>query len=256
MDKNLVLFGLENVHIAFQTGSAVWGEVFEIPGAVNFATTPQSEQIIFHADNKRYFVRENNNGYTGNLEMALFPDEIKKRMLGWEIDQNGMLIEVADGKPEKFALMGQVLGDARNRRFVYYDVMGMRHGQDSATKGDTIDPDTQTMPVMITPIKIDGLYVVKGDIELSETNEDVFEDFFDRVTLPFADPLILDTEALDAVIDLADNLTYGDYTEPSWTAFAGVLVAAKGVQGDPKSQKEIFVTTRKLQEAFFKLELV
>ncbi len=35
-----------------------------------------------------------------NLTMANLPDEILARMLGWEIDDNGMLVEVADGEPE------------------------------------------------------------------------------------------------------------------------------------------------------------
>lgn len=226
MDKNLVLFGLENVHIAFQDSTpGTYKETIAIPGAVSFATTPSSEQVVFHADNRRYFVRENNNGYNGTLEMALIPDAIKAEMLGWEIDVNGMLVEVAGGKPKKFALMGQIQGDSRNRRFVYYDVMAMRHGQDSATTGDTIDPDTQSMPVTITPIEVGGQNIVKGDIELSDTNTSVYNGFFNAVLLPDGPAAGVNKTALNATIGLADTLVEGSYTVPTWA----VLEAAVGV---------------------------
>lgn len=225
MDKNLILYGLEQVHIAFHDGEGGFEEPEEITGAVSLATTPSSEQVIFHADNRRYFVRENNNGYNGTLEMALIPDDIKARMLGWEIDSNGMLVEKADGKPEHFALLGQVQGDSRNRRFVYYDVMAMRHGQDSATTGDTIDPNTQSLPVTITPFRHSGMNIVKGDIELSDANTGAYNGFFNAVLLPEGSAAGVNKTALNATIDLADTLVEGSYTVPTWA----VLEAAVGV---------------------------
>lgn len=255
MDKNLVLFGLEQVHIAFQDGEGGYEEPDEITGAVSLATTPSSEQIVFHADNRRYFVRENNNGYTGTLEMALIPDLIKARMLGWEVDTNGMLVEKADGKPERFALMGQVLGDAKNRRFVYYDVMAMRHGQDSATKGDTIDPNTQSIPITITPFKHSGMNIVKGDIELSNTNTAVYNGFFNAVLLPDGSAASVNKTSLGATIDLAEALAEITYTELSWAAFELVLDAADEVyENATATQQEVNDANRALKAAFFELE--
>lgn len=254
MADNLILYGLEQVHIAFHDGAGGFEAPDEITGAVSLATTPSSEQVIFHADNRRYFVRENNNGYNGTLEMALIPNAIKARMLGWDVDINGMLVEKADGKPERFALMGQVQGDAKNRRFVYYDVTAMRHGQDSATKGDTIDPDTQSLPITITPFLHSGMNIVKGDIQLSNTNTAVYNGFFNAVLLPDGSASGVNKVPLQATIALGESLTPGDYTLLSWNAFDDVLTAAGVVEANvTATQQEVNDANRALKAAFFDL---
>jgi len=188
MSKNKVIFGFKNVHIAFRDDTATdqpaWEEPIKIPGAVSFSPNPEGENTPFYADDIVYYVASSNNGYTGDLTMANLPDEILARMLGWKIDENGMLVEIADGKPEKFALMGEVQGDARNRRFVYYDVQANRPTREKQTKTESTEPSTITLPVTISPIEINGKMIVKGDIELNDNNETVFNSFFDSVYVP------------------------------------------------------------------------
>lgn len=188
MSKNKVKFGLKNVHIAFMDTASetqpAWETPTKVPGAVSFTPEPEGESSPFYADDMIYYVATSNNGYTGELEMANLPDEVLARMFGWEVDDNGMLVEVADGKPEKFALMGEVQGDARNRRFVYYDVQATRPTSEKATKTESTDPNTDTLPVTMSPIEIGEKMVVKGDIELNETNQAAFDGFFDAVYTP------------------------------------------------------------------------
>lgn len=190
MSKNKITFGLKNVHIAFmeEGETPAWGTPTKIPGAVSFTPSPEGDSNTFYADDSAYFIVTSNNGYTGDLEMANFPDEILKEALGWEIDTNGMLVEVADTQPKKFALMGEVTGDAKNRRFVYYDVQCNRPSNENTTKTETVDPATKTMPVTISPIEIEGKRIVKGDLELNETNSTVFAGFFDDVYIPAFTP--------------------------------------------------------------------
>lgn len=194
MSKNKVTFGLSDVHIAFMdTENEVqpaWEKPIPIPGAVSFTPSPEGESSPFYADNMVYYIANSNNGYTSDIVFANIPDEILARMLGWEIDDNGMLVEVADGKPEKFALMGQVLGDVRNRRFVHYDVQANRPTKDKTTKTATTEPNTDSLPLTISPINIDGKNIVKGDLELSETNKEVYDSFFEEVYKPTFTPAI------------------------------------------------------------------
>lgn len=186
MSKNKVTFGLKNVHIAFmeEGETPTWGTPIKIPGAVSFTPSPEGDSNTFYADDSPYFIVTSNNGYTGDLEMANFPDEVLAEALGWEIDTNGMLVEVADAQPKKFALMGEVTGDKRNRRFVYYDVQCNRPSNENTTKTETVDPATKTMPVTISPIDIEGKRIVKGDLELNETNKAIFDGFFENVYIP------------------------------------------------------------------------
>lgn len=185
---NKVTFGLEQVHIAFmdtesQTQPA-WQTPIPIPGAVRFTPTPQGEESTFYADNGPYFTVTSNNGYTAELEMALIPDSVLAEMLGWEVDSNGMLVEIADGQPKEFALMGQIQGDQKNRRFVYYRCKASRPTKEHTTKAETITPNTDVLTLTILPIEINGKNIVKGVIELSDTNATAYNNFFNAVTVP------------------------------------------------------------------------
>jgi len=185
MSKNKVTFGLEKVHIAFVAEDG-WETPVPIPGAVGWSPEPQGESSTFYADNTAYFVVNSNNGYTGELEMALIPDAILAEMLGWEIDSNGALIEISNAIPKKFALLGQVQGDAKNRRFVYYDCLASRPSKELTTKGESVEVTADTLSVTISPIDIDGKMIVKADMELSDTNATAFNGFFGAVYTPTA----------------------------------------------------------------------
>jgi hypothetical protein len=85
--------------------------------------------------------------------------------------------------------MGEIQGDKRNRRFVYYDCQADRPAKELTTKGESVEPNTDVMNMSVSPIEIDNRMVVKGDLELSETNATAFNSFFTTVYLPtFAVP--------------------------------------------------------------------
>lgn len=187
---NKVTFGLEQVHIAFIDPAAVtkpgWETPVAIPGAVRFTPTPQGQESSFYADNTLYFTSTSNNGYTAELEIADIPATVLAEMLGWRIDSNGMLVEIADGVQKEFALMGQILGDEKNRRFVYYQCKASRPAKEHSTKGETIEPATDVLSLVITPLEIGTEKVVRGVMELSDTNATAYNSFFTAVTKPAA----------------------------------------------------------------------
>lgn len=233
MSKNKVTFGLEKVHIAFldDSGAApAWGEPVHIPGAVSLSPEPQGEESTFYADNGPYFVYNNNNGYTAELAMALIPDEILAEMLGWEIDSNGMLVESTNGIPKEFALMGQIQGDKKNRRFVFYRCKASRPGKEMTTRSESVEPSQDTLSLTILPIEINGQNIVKGVIELNDTNKTIYDNFFNAVLVP--EPETVDKTELVKAIALADTLEESDYTVDSWAAFSDALAAAMLVNED------------------------
>lgn len=187
-EKNKVRFGLERVHIAFRDTTAeeqpAWETPIHVPGVVNLSTTPEGGESAFYADNTKYYVRYVNNGYTGELEMAIFPDEILAEMLGWEIDDSGMLIEDADANAKEFALLAQIQGDARNRRFVFYRCTANRPSQTHATSTETITPTTETLTLTMLPIEVDEKKLIRAVIEPDETNQAIYDAWFEGVTLP------------------------------------------------------------------------
>jgi phi13 family phage major tail protein len=183
---NKVNFGLEQVHVAFKLTDTTWDTPEAIPGAVRFAPTVKGDENTFYADDGPYFSYTPNNGYTAELEMALIPDSVLVKMLGWRIDSNGMIVELAEGKALRFALMGQVQGDDKNRRFVYYDCQASRPTKEHSTQEDSVEPVTDVLNITIFPITLGDEKVVRGVMELSDTNATAYNAFFTAVTSPQA----------------------------------------------------------------------
>lgn len=105
MASNKVKFGLKNVHYALLTdddGTITYETPVPIPGAVSMSLAPQGETNTFYADNIAYYVSTANNGYQGDLEIAVIPDSFRKDVLGETEDETSkVLIEnaSAEAKP-------------------------------------------------------------------------------------------------------------------------------------------------------------
>lgn len=182
MSKNKIKYGLSNVHIAKITetdGEITYGAPIAMPGAVSLTTEAEGDTTDFYADNIKYFVAVANNGYTGDLELAMTPDEFLTEILGQEEDNNGALIESSDDTNARFALMGEIEGDQRKRRFVYYDCTATRPSAEMNTTEESIEPQTDTISITMAPRSTDN--VIKAVIELSDTNQAVYDTFFEQV---------------------------------------------------------------------------
>lgn len=190
MSQNKVTFGLEKVHIAFidvdNPTQPAWETPIALPGAVKFSPKPEGDETTFYGDNGPYFTYTSNNGYTAELEMANIPDDVLAEMLGWTIGTNEMLSETPDGEPKEFAVLGQILVDKKNRRFVYYRCKASRPSKELNTRAESLKPDTDTLSIRILPIEINGKNVVRGVLELNDTNATVYNSFFTSVTVPGA----------------------------------------------------------------------
>jgi len=234
MSQNKVTFGLRKVHIAFYDELnpvlPSWEAPKAVPGAVRWTPEAQGDSTPFYADDTTYYLVDSNNGYTAELELANLPDDIQAKMLGWEIDSNGMLVEVADAAPKKFALMGEVQGDKRNRRFVYYDCQASRPAKERSTKGDTVEPTTDVVNVTVSPIEIDNKMVVKGEMELNDTNAASYNAFFSAVTKPSTG--VANKTKLAATIALSGSLTQATYTVDTWTVLTSAKSAATAVNAN------------------------
>ena len=180
--NNKVKFGLSNVHIAKITeseGEITYGTPFAVPGAVSLTAEPEGDTTPFYADNIKYYIAVANNGYTGDLEIAMTPKEFLTQILGQEEDTNGALIESSDDVNARFALMGEIEGDAKKRRFIYYDCTATRPSAEMNTIEESKEPQTDTISITMAARSTDN--VIKAVIEPNETNQDVYDTFFTKV---------------------------------------------------------------------------
>jgi phi13 family phage major tail protein len=185
MADNKVRFGLDNVAIAFlKDDGSTYDTPVKIKGAVNLSTSPEGDSEIFYADNTPYYTCTTNSGYTGDLEIALLPDDIKAKIYGWSIDNNGALVEDADAVAQTFALLFEVSGDQKKRRNVFYSCTASRPEEENKTTEDSTTPTTETLSITMIPREINNKKVTKLSIELTSTNKEVYDSFYTSVLEP------------------------------------------------------------------------
>ena len=83
--KNKVKFNIRNVHYAkltvSETGEVTFAKPVPMPGAVSLSLDPNGEPSVFYADGYAYYTISNNQGYEGDLELALVPESFRTDIL-------------------------------------------------------------------------------------------------------------------------------------------------------------------------------
>lgn len=185
---NKVKYNLKNVHAAKLTESVVDGETTytyaapqAIPGAVSISLDAEGDSSPFYADGIVYFRSVSNNGYSGDLEIALIPEWFRTEILQEELDSNGVLVEKSDNAESvKFALLFEFDGDVRAIRHVMYNCTASRPSIESETKEDTIEPGTETLSLTADP-REDGLVKSRtGDT----TSAEIYANWYKSVYIP------------------------------------------------------------------------
>lgn len=151
-----IKYGISNCHYATATiaanGSATYGTIKDLPGAVSLSLDAQGDTNNFFADNIVYYTSVANNGYEGDLELAMFTDDFYKDILGFKADSKGVLYEDAGAEPVHFALTFQVETDTGPKRVVLYNCVAQRPSVAASTKEETIEPQTETISITCTTI--------------------------------------------------------------------------------------------------------
>lgn len=179
---NKVKFGLRNAHYAVITetdGAITYETPKKMPGSVALVLNASGDSVTFHADDTTYYEDYTNNGYDGTLELAIVPDEFKVDVLGFTEDANGAIIENADAKAKKFALLYEFDGDVKKVRHVDFYVTASRPSIEGSTKTQTKEPKTETLNITARPVP--GSMDVHAKIEQDKTSYDTF---FDEVYEP------------------------------------------------------------------------
>lgn len=185
---NKVKYNLKNVHAAKLTksddGTFSYAAPKAIPGAVSISLDAEGDSSPFYADGIVYFRSNSNNGYSGDLEMALIPEWFRTEILKEALDKNGVLVERADNSENvKFALLFEFDGDVNAIRHVLYNCTASRPSIESKTKEESIEPGTETLSLTADP-REDGLVKSRtGDT----TDETTYANWYKTVYVPQED---------------------------------------------------------------------
>lgn len=182
---NKIKYNLKNVYAAILTktgGTYNYGTPTAIPGAVSMSLDAEGEASPFYADGIVYFRSASNNGYSGDLEIALIPEWFREQVLQETKDANNVFIETSDtSEPVYFALLFEFDGDQKAIRHVLYNCsVSKRPTIASQTKEASIEPGTETLSLSADP-REDGLVKARtGD----DTTNAVYQAWYESVYTP------------------------------------------------------------------------
>ena len=186
--SNKVKYDLKNVYAAKMTETTTSGVSTytystpqAIPGAVSISLDAEGETSPFYADGIVYFRSTTNNGYSGDLEIALIPEWFRTEILQETLDAKGVLVETSTiSQLQKFALLFEFEGDTKAIRHVLYNCTATRPSIESETKEDTIEPGTEKLTLTADP-RSDGLVKARsGDT----TDATAYDSWFKTVYVP------------------------------------------------------------------------
>ena len=182
---NKIKYNLKNVYAAIMTKTGdtyTYGNPTAIPGAVSMSLDAEGEASPFYADGIVYFRSAANNGYSGDLEIALIPEWFREQVLLETKDTNNVFIETNQNhEPVYFALLFEFDGDQKAIRHVLYNCsVSKRPTIASQTKEATIEPGTETLSLIADP-REDGLVKARtGD----DTTTAVYQAWYESVYTP------------------------------------------------------------------------
>ena len=189
---NKVKYNLKNVHAAKMTetvmdgvASFTYAKPKAIPGAVSISLDAEGESSPFYADGIVYFRSVTNNGYSGDLEIALIPEWFRTEILQETLDDKGVLVENSGvGESVKFALLFEFDGDINAIRHVLYNCSASRPSIGGKTNEEEKEVQTETISIKARPLPNGYVKAKTGD----ETTAETYAGWYQEVYMPVNEP--------------------------------------------------------------------
>ena len=149
MSENKVRFGIKKLHVGkfnvSDAGVVTLGNPMHIPGAGVLGLDPDTEMTEFYADDVLYWICQNDNGLTGEIENANFPDAFKTGFLNYLTLADGGIAQIKGRNIDPVYLMFESDGDQEKRRGILYNVSLGQIKREYGTIEKTKTPQTATL---------------------------------------------------------------------------------------------------------------
>lgn len=183
MNKNKVEFGTSNFHIGIyeldEHGAAKLGPSMAVPGMRALSLDADSEESKFFADDVVYYSDFNDNGMTGELNMALFPDAFKTAFLNFKEMADGGIAQIKGGISKKVYFAFEGKGDKNRRRHIFFNASLGAIKREHKTIEEGKEVEEETLPITVTGDNKTG--VIKISYAEGDTG---YETVFSAPTIP------------------------------------------------------------------------
>lgn len=182
--ENKVKFNLKNVHYAKlnvdSEGVVTYEKPVAIPGGVELSLDAKGDTEEFYADGMVYYTSTANNGYEGDLEIALVPLSFETDILKNELDDNKISVENSNTESAEFALLFEFDGDVKSVRHVLYRCKATRPSVASKTNEDKKEVQTEKLSLKASPLS-------NGNVKTkttAATPDETYNKWYEAVYIP------------------------------------------------------------------------
>lgn len=182
--ENKVKFNLKNVHYAKlnidSEGVVTYEKPVAIPGGVELSLDAKGDTEEFYADGMVYYTSTANNGYEGDLEIALVPLSFETDILKNELDDNKVSVENSNTESAEFALLFEFDGDIKSVQHVLYRCKATRPSVASKTNEDKKEVQTEKLSLKASPLS-------NGNVKTkttAATPDEIYNKWYEAVYIP------------------------------------------------------------------------
>lgn len=181
-EKNIVEFGVENLHLATLKNDREFDTPVNIKGTSKIKLSGKGDSKIIYADNGTFYVISSNTGYEGELEIYNFDDDFKIKYLGFKRDGNGILLEPSILKPVSLAMAFKILGDVKDRVSVLYNCIFEKPDIELKTVEEKIDVEVMKIKFKARPKEFQDFD--EKIVQASTLNDEAKKTWFTKIYTP------------------------------------------------------------------------
>lgn len=181
-EKNIVEFGVENLHLATLKNDGEFDTPLNIKGTSKIKLSGKGDSKIIYADNGTFYVISSNTGYEGELEIYNFDDDFKIKYLGFKRDGNGILLEPSILKPVSLAMAFKILGDVKDRVSVLYNCIFEKPDIELKTVEEKIEVEVMKIKFKARPKEFQDFD--EKIVQASTLNDKAKETWFTKIYTP------------------------------------------------------------------------
>lgn len=163
-------------------GNLSYGAPFAIAPAVSASITPETSDDSFYADDIALISNQTISAITVELETADIKDEVVSKLLGVEIDENGVVIDNINSVAPQVALGFRSLKSNGQYKYVvlYKGAFGIGD-EEFATKEDSLSFQTTSISGSFLPTIHNGNWRASVNSDAEGVGADVIESWFQEV---------------------------------------------------------------------------